>query len=150
MKEIEVEILAAAGPEEIWAVLADVSSWPQWASFDEASIEAGHGLGEIRRFRRGRWVTRERVTDFDPERRLAYELLSGIPLRRYMGEVTLTSTRCGTNVRWHSTFEPKWPGTGSLIRRGLQAFIEETAKGLAREADARSAKRDRELEEATR
>lgn len=150
MEEIEVQVIAAAEPADLWALLADVSTWPEWGSFDEASIESGHGLGEIRRFRRGHWVTRERVTGFEPMTRFAYELLSGIPLRGYKAEVTLHATRCATNVRWRSTFEPKWRGSGGLMRRGLESFIEETAKALAREAEARSARRERELEKATR
>ena len=149
MKEIEVEVVAAAEPEVLWALLADVSTWSHWGLFDEASIESGQGLDEVRRFRSGRRVTRERVIGFEPERRLAYELLSGIPLRSYRAEVTLNETRCGTTIRWHSTFEPKWPGTGTLIQRGLKAFIEDTAKALAREAEAQSARRERGLAEAT-
>lgn len=145
MKEIEVEVVAAAEPEVVWALLADVSTWSRWGPFDEASIESGRGLDEIRRFRSGRRVTRERVIGFEPERRLAYELLSGIPLRSYRAEVTLSDTRCGTTVRWHSTFEPRWPGTGALIERGLTAFIEDTAEALAREAEAQSARRERDL-----
>lgn len=142
MQEIEVEVHAAAEPEEIWRLLADVSTWSQWAAFDEALIESGEGLGEVRRFRRGRWVTRERVTRFEPHARLGYELLSGMPVGSYSAEVTLTGTQKETMIAWRSIFHTKWPGTGALIRRGLHRFIEETASGLAREAEARSARRE--------
>lgn len=54
MKEIEVEVVAAAEPAELWDLLAAVSTWAHWASFDEASIESGHELGEIRRFHEDR------------------------------------------------------------------------------------------------
>ena len=142
MQEISVEVHAAAEPEDIWPLLADVSTWPRWAAFDEAQIESGGGLGEVRRFRRGRWVTRERVTRFEPYERLDYELLSGMPVRRYSAQVTLTQTQTGTTIAWHSAFHTKWRGTGSLIRRRLHKFIEETATGLAREAEGRSASRE--------
>lgn len=149
MKHIEVEVVVAAEPDDIWSLLADVSTWPEWAAFDSATRESGHGTGEIRRFRRGRWITVERVTGFEPQRRLAYALASGIPVRGYEAEVNLTPTRRGTTIRWTSSFSPTVPGTGGLIQRGLKRFIEDTARGLALAAEARSAKRDGEFEGTT-
>ena len=149
MKHIEVEVAAAAEPDDVWSLLAEVSTWPEWAAFDSAMVESGHGAGEIRRFRRGRWVTVERVTGFEPHRRLSYALVSGLPVRDYEAEVSLTSTACGTTIRWNSSFAATVPGTGGLIQRGLKRFIEDTAQGLALAAEARSAKRERELEGST-
>jgi hypothetical protein len=120
----------------VWALLAHARSWPRWAPFDEAAVEEGEGLGELRRFRTGRRTTRERVTGFDPPRRFEYELVSGIPIRDYRAEVTLTPEDDGTVIRWHSRFRAKIPGTGGVARRQLERFIERTAQGLAREAEA--------------
>jgi len=119
----------------VWALLADARSWPQWTPFDEATVEEGQGLGELRRFRTGRRTTRERVSGFEPPQRLTYELVSGIPIRDYRAEVTLTPDGAGTAIRWHSHFRAKIPGTGGIARRQLQRFIEQTAEGLAREAE---------------
>ena len=135
MQEIDVRTGSSAPPERIWALLADARTWPRWAPFDEAAVEDGEGLGELRRFRTGRRVTRERLTGFDPPRRLEYELVSGIPIRDYRAEVTLTPEADGTAIRWHSRFRSKIPGTGALARRGLERFIQRTAEGLAREAE---------------
>jgi len=77
MLEIDVGARSAAPPERVWALLADVSTWSRWAPFDEAEVESGEGVGEIRRFRAGRVTTRERVTELDPPRRYAYEFVSG-------------------------------------------------------------------------
>jgi hypothetical protein len=61
---------------------------------------------------------------------------SGLPLRGYRGEVTLTEAEGGgTDVRWRSEFEPKVPGTGGLYRRILSSFIADTAKRLAAAAE---------------
>jgi uncharacterized protein YndB with AHSA1/START domain len=135
VQEIDVRVGSGAPAERIWELLADARSWPRWAPFDEATVEDGEGLGELRRFRTGRRVTRERLTGFDPPRRLEYELVSGIPIRDYRAEVTLTPDGDGTAIRWHSRFRPKIPGTGALARRGLERFIRRTAEGLAREAE---------------
>jgi uncharacterized protein YndB with AHSA1/START domain len=136
VQEIDVHSRSAAPPERVWALLADARSWPWWAPFDEAAVEEGEGLGELRRFQTGRRTTRERVIGFDPPRRFQYELVSGIPIRDYRAEVTLTPDGDGTAIRWHSHFRAKIPGTGGFARRQLERFIERTAQGLAREAEA--------------
>ena len=137
MLEIDVKAVSAAPAERLFALLADVRSWPRWTSFDEAEVEEGEGLGEVRRFRAGRVRSRERVTGFEPPRHFAYQLLSGLPVDDYQAEVTLTPTSAGgTEVRWHSSFRAKLPGLGWLIRRRLERFIVETAEGLARAAES--------------
>jgi uncharacterized protein YndB with AHSA1/START domain len=135
MLELDAQDRSSAPPERVWALLADVSTWPQWADFEEATVESGSGLGELRAFRRGRTRTRERVTVFEPSQRLGYDLVSGIPIRDYHADVTLTPENGGTHIRWHSTFSAKVPGTGWLIRRSLQRFVADTAERLARAAE---------------
>jgi uncharacterized protein YndB with AHSA1/START domain len=138
MLEIDVAARSSAHAEKVWELLADARTWPEWAAFDAAEVEEGAGEGEIRRFRRGRWTTRERVTAFEPGRRLGYELLSGIPIRDYRSEVTLTpAADRGTEIRWRSTFRQKLPLTGAKIRKDLGRFIGETAEALARAAEER-------------
>jgi uncharacterized protein YndB with AHSA1/START domain len=134
--EIDVRTTSSAPPERVFALLADARTWSRWAPFDESTVEDGAGIGELRRFRAGRRTTRERVTALEPPRRLEYELVSGVPVRDYRAEVTLTPEGDGTAIRWHSRFESKFPVPGGLARRGLQRFIERTAEGLAREAES--------------
>ena len=139
MLEIDVEASSSAAPERVWALLADVGSWPNWAPFDDAQVESGQGVGEIRRFRSGRVTSRERVVALEPPRRFAYEFLSGLPIRDYQAEVTLAPTaEAGTAIRWRSSFRAKIPGTGWVLRRNLTKFIAKTAEGLAREAEQRA------------
>lgn len=137
MPEIDVKAHTKAPAERVFALLADAPSWSRWAPFEEAVVEQGEGLGEVRRFRTGRVTSRERVTVLEPPRRFGYELLSGLPVRDYRAEVTLaTAADGGTDIRWHSIFDAMIPGTGWLMRRRLGRFIAETANGLARAAES--------------
>lgn len=136
MPEIDVRASSPAPPEQVWALLADVRTWPGWAGFDEATVEQGAGVGEIRRFRLGRRTTRERVTALEAPRRFGYELVSGLPIRDHRAEVTLEpQPGGGTEIRWRSSFEPQVRGTGRLVQSRLAVFVARAARALATAAD---------------
>jgi hypothetical protein len=134
----------------VWELVADLRTWAHWGDWAETNLEREgtpppDGLGAIRRLTsaprgivRRPIVSREEVVEFEPPRRLAYELLSGLPLRDYRGEITLTEADGGTEITWRSEFEPKIPGTGGLFRRALGKFIADAAKRLAAEAERRA------------
>jgi len=63
--------------------------------------------------------------------RLVYTLLSGLPLRDYRAEIDLTPQAGGTEIRWHTTFAAKLPGTGPLFRRRLAKITQQFVDGLA-------------------
>jgi uncharacterized protein YndB with AHSA1/START domain len=143
VQEIDERAHSAAPPERVFALLADARTWPRWGPFDSAEIEPGTpspGLGEERRLTTGRVRNHERVVAFEPPRLFAYELLAGLPIRDYRAEVTLTPAGGGgTDIRWHSKFSGKLPGFGWVVARTLRRFIEQTAQGLARGAEAEEA-----------
>lgn len=112
--------------------LADATSWPRWSPIGAAEVERrGPGLGEIRRFTTGRVISREEVIAFEPPRRFAYRLLSGLPLRDYCAEVVITPAGDGSRIEWTSTFRGRWPGSGPLYRLVLDRFIGKVVDGLA-------------------
>jgi hypothetical protein len=134
---VHVETTSAADATAVFALLGEVETWTTWASaFEEAALEREgtaqrQGVGAIRRFRVGRVRSREEVVTFEPARHFAYTLLSGLPVRGYRADVTLTPVDEGTQIVWHSTFRARIPGTGGLIRRKLTAFITVLAGELA-------------------
>ena len=145
-KVIHVERASKGSPDQVFALLADVTQWTAWGPFDRAELEQPapgddpNGLGSVRRLQAtGAPASHERVIAYEPGRRFGYELLAGLPLRDYQANVTLEPLPDGTRITWHSEFRPKVPGTGWFYRSVLQAFIARATGGLAKAAEAAAA-----------
>ncbi len=138
--EIDVTTRSAAPAERVFALIADASSWPRWAGVDDATVEQGAGVGEIRAFRSGEVTTRERVTVVEPSYRFGTTLLSGLPVAEHEAEVTLSVLHGrGTKIRWRVRCTPALPEAAMLVRTQLERVIATAADGLAREAAAAGA-----------
>ena len=137
-QDIDVRGTSTASPEAVWRLLGDSSTWPSWTPVDEHRQERParpDGTGEIRTFITGRYTVREEIVEVRPLRRLSYALLGGLPLRDYRADIDLSERPDGgTDVRWHTTFKPKVPGTGGLYRRALQRATEQFVAGLVEHA----------------
>ena len=135
MQRINIEATSALPPHEVFARLADATTWPDWSPIGRAEVERpapnGSGVGEIRRFVTGRVTSREEVIEFEPPTRFVYRLLSGLPLEGYVARVTLEPDGNGTRIRWQSTFRGRWPGAGPFYRVVLGRFIGRLVEGLA-------------------
>jgi hypothetical protein len=110
--------------------------WSPIGSFElrDEGEGAPEGLNAVRVFRTGRTTSVERLVELRPRQRLSYALLDGLPLKDYRADVDLEPFDGGTNIRWHSTFDPKRPGTGWLYRLVLAKFIRRSVHGLAAHA----------------
>ena len=143
-QEIDIRKTTPASPAAVWKLLDDSSSWPSWAPIDAFSLErAGDagGTSEIRIFKTGRVKVREEIVERRPERRLSYALLSGLAVRDYRADIDLTPVRGGTEIRWHTTFRGKVPGSGPLYRRALHKATQQFIDGLAKHATKRDERR---------
>ena len=137
---VESTVTTRAAPEVVWAILADARSWHTWGPWDSAALEregdpAPDGVGAIRVFKKRPITSREEVTLFEPSSRLGYRLLSGLSVRGYEAQVTLTPSDGGTKIHWRSQFNSRAPGMGAFMRR----VIKDVSTRLAREADRRAA-----------
>ena len=140
-QEIDQRAWTAAGPDAVYALLAEGATWPTWSGIDSFELEqpgddGGESLNAIRAFHTGRTISRERLVELVPGRRLSYALLTGLPLNEYRADVDLTPSEDGTAIRWHSTFFPKRRGTGWIYRLALGKFIKGCVNGLAERATA--------------
>lgn len=140
-QQISVRAWSPAKPGDVYRLLRAGATWPTWSPIDSFELReegpaGGESLGAIRVFHTGRTTSVEEIVELQPDRRLSYALLSGLPLRDYRADVDLEPRDGGTAIHWHSTFRAKFPGTGGLFRRFLGGFIQRGADGLAEHAAA--------------
>ena len=130
---------STAPPEAVFALLADVSTWSVWGPWVAAGLEStdpdgGGGAGAVRRLESrtmGRTiVSREEVLEVVPGRRIAYGLLSGLPLNGYRGVVEVEPDGTGSRITWSSSFTPRTRGTGWFYRAVLQKFVADLVPAL--------------------
>jgi hypothetical protein len=138
-QEIDERAWTAADPDTVYGLLAKGATWPVWSPIGSFELQQEgdgepEGLNAIRVFRTGRTRSVERLVELRSGRRLSYTLLEGLPLRGYRADVDLEPADGGTNIRWHSAFEPKRRGTGWIYRLVLAKFIRQCVKGLAAHA----------------
>jgi uncharacterized protein YndB with AHSA1/START domain len=140
---IAADATSEAGPDAVWALLSDRSTWPSWSPLGAHTGErpgadgTPDGLGGIAQFVTGRTRVREEIVELEPPRRLSYALLSGLPLRDYRAVVELTPAGGGTRIRWSATFTPQRPGTGWLYGLVLARIFRGMVTGLAAAARSR-------------
>lgn len=108
-QRVQVSRTTTASPEQVWALLGDVTTWPRWTPFTAASYEregtpAPHGTGAVRLLRLAGTTTREQVLRWEPPRSYAYDYSGVLPLQGYRGEVELVPEAGGTRITWTGTF----------------------------------------------
>lgn len=140
-QHIDIQVHTRAGANDVYALLRDGASWPRWTEIDSfqrepAGAEGLEEAGAIRVFRKGRVAGRDQVAELIPDRRFSYLNLSGLPVRDYRGDVDLEPAADGTRIRWRISFRPKVPGTGRLLRWGIERFAKQCARGLAAHAQS--------------
>jgi len=144
---MEASARSGASPAEVFAIVADVTCWPSWGIWTAAVVETpppdASGVGAVRALTSrtaGRTtVSRERVTELVPGRLLAYELVSGLPLRHYRSRLELIPDGEGTLIRWTSRFDRATYGQTWLYRWVFRRFLADAAQRLARFAEHRHA-----------
>jgi hypothetical protein len=136
---IEKSARSSAAPSTVYRLLRDGSTWPAWGRVDSFDLEREgdgepEGVGAIRVFTSGRVRGRDEVVGFVPDQRFRYRHLNGLPVRGYEATIDLAAVDGGTEISWHVTFDPKYPGTGWLLRRSLDGFVRGMVDGLAKHA----------------
>ncbi|AHH98451.1 SRPBCC family protein [Kutzneria viridogrisea] len=138
MTEYHTTRKVSVPPDSVWAVLADHEGMPRWTASRSAHLERigdqdRNGVGAIRALGTPVGRIREEITEFDAPNRLVYRMLSGAPVRDYVGTVRLSPDGAGTLIEWSVSFVPRLPGVQLVIK----ALIGQLATGLAKESARR-------------
>jgi hypothetical protein len=142
---IRVEATARADPETAFALLKDGATWPAWSLFTGYELERPGspdplGVGCVRVFITPVSRVREEVVELAAGRRLAYVLLSGLPLREYRAHVDLTPRSDGScQIAWTSSFRPDPAWMGWFWRWFMRRTMRQVAGQLASAAERASA-----------
>ena len=129
--------------ERVWELVADHPGMVRWTPLRRVVMESGgspdpNGVGAVRALHLVGPPIREEVTAFEPTRRLAYRLLSGLPVRDYTGEILLEPTGTGTRISWTIRFSPAIPGAQLPVSTGIRVAARSLAKEATRRAGART------------
>ncbi len=129
------EIFVAAAPERVWAVQADVDSWPEWSSVvSRAKIEGPLSVGSVFRWRSGGVNLVSTVGEVEPGRRLGWTGRGAGA--RAVHTWKLTPRDGGTLVETEESFEG-WPVRllRGMMQRNLEGSLRSWLRDLKRRAE---------------
>tara|TARA_R110000868_G_scaffold72252_6_gene210893 strand:- start:9476 stop:9898 length:423 start_codon:yes stop_codon:yes gene_type:complete len=136
---------AKADCAAVYDIAAHAPGYPEWSaigSFEEIAQGTGerYGLGSRRIFRTAGMVIFEEIMVADRPHHLVYRLISGLPLKDYLGQIDLTAEGDQVRIDWYSTFVPP-KGFGWFWRRFMQKILTDMSAALVKEAEKRMAKK---------
>jgi len=104
--------------DKAWSLLSDFTGSPSPA-FPVVVHEKGdpkcNGVGTIRTIKLGIFSAMERLEAVEPTRSYMYCILSGSPVKQYLGKFEFSDENGSTFIRWHADFKPKFPLSGWAI-----------------------------------
>jgi uncharacterized protein YndB with AHSA1/START domain len=144
MATIDVSRTVAAPVETVWDVVTDLRGMSEFTRFRRVELEREgdpppNGLGAIRVMHLVGPPVREQIVAFEPPRRFAYRLLSGIPVKDHVGTIELEPAGEGTRMSYVLETTPKVPVVGSALIPVIRNVVDGIAAGIAAEAEKRAA-----------
>jgi len=131
----------AAPRAVVWQAITDHEGMVDWSWFREVTLvregsPERNGLGAVRRMRGPGVMLDEEVVRWMPPARCDYRVVAGAPIRDHAGCVTLRDAGNETDVEWIVRLNPVVPGTGAVIRTGLQRALDGMLQRLKRRLEA--------------
>lgn len=124
----------AAAPARVWAVLSDHEGMSKWGPVKVTLARPGdaerNGVGAQRSIKAAPLVPPivEEIVDFEPEQRLGYRGVSGIPFRNYAGDVQLRPSGSGTEISYTVSADNQLPGVAAVLANGLLFALKRAVK----------------------
>ena len=144
MAELTITHHIAAPVEAVFDTLTDARRYPDYTPIRRVDMEIKgegdpNGVGAVRALHLIGPPTRERVLVHEPPERFEFEVLSGPPVRRYIGRQTFEPEGAGTRVTYAIELDPRVPGTGLAVAAGVRGAVELLMRLADREARGRAA-----------
>jgi len=104
--------------DKAWSLLSDFTGSPSPAFpviVHEKGDRKDNGVGTIRTIKLGMFSAMERLEAVEPKKCYMYCILSGSPVKQYLGRFEFKAEKNATLIRWSANFKPKVPGIGWII-----------------------------------
>jgi transcription initiation factor TFIIIB Brf1 subunit/transcription initiation factor TFIIB len=101
--------------ESVWSLLGNFTKTPGpgiTVDVEKQGDMEANGVGTIRKITIGKVCLREILNSADPPSNFTYRILSGAPMKDYLGKVRLEPKESSTIIHWSAVFVPKIPLTG--------------------------------------
>ena len=118
MTTAKVERRITVPLDKAWSLLSDFTRSPSPAFpviVHEKGDEKYHGVGTIRTIRLGMFSVMERLEAVDAPQSYMYCILSGSPVKQYLGKFEFSEDNGTTRIRWQADFKPMVPFVGWII-----------------------------------
>jgi uncharacterized protein YndB with AHSA1/START domain len=143
MATLDFSRTVAAPPETVWEVVADLRGMSEYTRFRKVEIEREgdpppNGVGAIRVMHLIGPPVREEIIAFEPPRRFAYRLLSGLPVRDHAGTIELEAAGQGTRMSYVLETTPTIPVVGFGLLAVMRNMVDGISAGIAAEAEKRA------------
>ncbi|MEL7603272.1 MAG: SRPBCC family protein [Bacillota bacterium] len=124
MKSLMVERTVKVPLEKVWdAVDFTKSQGPYPVVVEKEGDPALHGLGAQRMITFGKQKVRESLVEIDPPHSYSYSILSGSPVKSYLGKAEFIAGENGTIIKWSGEFIPIIPGIGWIVAKVTKKYI---------------------------
>jgi carbon monoxide dehydrogenase subunit G len=122
--------------DKVWGIVSDFTRPPSQAikiEVEDKGDPEADGIGAIRNINIKGAKARERLESVDAPNSITYRMLSGAPVKEYVGTVNVIAQDDATLINWDVKMIPKIPGIGWLvamvIRKAINRFIDAIEEG---------------------
>ena len=118
--------------EKLFSIISDFTRSPSPTIQVQVEKEGdqANGVGTIRTITIGMVKVRERLESVNPPDSFTYTILSGAPMKDYLGTVKILPKESKSEIQWDVKFTPKIPFTGWLgamvSQKTINRLIDET------------------------
>lgn len=122
MRSFSHTVDIAATPDEVWAVLGDLTAVDRW--IPGVTTVTRTDTGRVCTFADGH-TQQEQIVEYSPLTRSYRYVIDGAPLpvRDNIGRFAVEAVDGGSRVVWDSSFVPLDPATGDEIARMWEPFL---------------------------